>query len=60
MIGIVKRSAPPIRTIRSGMFSTGPVWPMIPPMKMTDTNAPIMKTSPWAKLISSMIPYTIV
>ena len=56
MIGIVKRSAPPMSTIRSGMSSTGPVWPMIPPMKMTDTNAPIMKTSPWAKLISSMIP----
>ena len=35
---------------------TGPLWPMIPPMKTTETNAPTMKMSPWAKLMSSMIP----
>ena len=30
--------------------------PMIPPRNTTDRNAPSMKMSPWAKLISSMIP----
>jgi hypothetical protein len=28
------------------------------PYRPAATNEPIMKTSPWAKLISSMIPYT--
>ena len=28
----------------------------IVPKKVNDTNEPIMKTSPWAKLISSMMP----
>jgi hypothetical protein len=54
--GIVNRSAPAIRKISSGMFWTAPVWPMIPPMKTTAPKAPSMKMSPWAKLISSMIP----
>ncbi len=38
------------------MSVTAPVCPMIPPRKTTDRKAPSMKMSPWAKLISSMIP----
>ena len=30
----------------------------IVPNNANDVKEPIMKTSPWAKLISSMIPYT--
>jgi hypothetical protein len=36
--------------------------PIIPSSRnvMMDMNAPIMKISPWAKLIMPMMPYTIV
>jgi hypothetical protein len=45
---------------RPAASPSGPVAIVRPivPKKPTVTNDPIMKTSPWAKLISSMIPYT--
>ena len=33
-----------------------PSWPRTLVRTNSDTNAPTMNTSPWAKLISSMIP----
>jgi hypothetical protein len=36
------------------VVTASPIEPQIP----KETNEPIMNTSPWAKLISSMIPYT--
>ena len=42
-------------TIR-GMVAVASVSPMTPQNQAAVTSEPIMKTSPWAKLISSMIP----
>ena len=42
------------------MSYVGPVRPRIWPRKVRLTNAPTMNMSPWAKLMSSMMPYTIV
>ena len=56
MIGIVNASAARTKKMSGMTWSTGPVCPKTPPMRTTDRNAPSMKISPWAKLMSSMIP----
>jgi hypothetical protein len=45
------RTIAPMMTIVPESLSTPSVW-----KSETETNAPIMNTSPWAKLISSMMP----
>lgn len=42
--------------ISVGISSTAPVWPKSTVLTNIETNVATMKTSPWAKLMSSMIP----
>ena len=54
-----------VRMKTSGRIVTScqPVRVLVTPSnvnQVSEMNSPSMKTSPWAKLISSMMPYTIV
>jgi len=63
VMGITTASVAAMYSTSSGTFSTGPlrcsspgIEPAPTPANRTAKKAPIMNTSPWAKLISSMIP----
>ena len=53
---IVIRNVAAIRNAAWGRLVAGSSWPSRLVSTNIDVNAPTMNTSPWAKLISSMIP----